>query len=88
MRLPLGVLFILGGVLSILPIFGLWMLPLGLMLLAVDIPLFARPYPPRSSGRGGGSRLAPPVAASPGRGLYCTGSRAHNGHGNVLGSGA
>ena len=36
-RLPLGVLFILGGVLSILPIFGLWMLPLGLMLLAVDV---------------------------------------------------
>ena len=39
LRLPLGVLFILGGVLSILPIFGLWMLPLGLMLLAVDVPL-------------------------------------------------
>ena len=38
-RLPLALLLILGGLLSILPIFGLWMLPLGLMLLSVDIPL-------------------------------------------------
>ena len=30
-------LLILGGVLSILPILGLWMLPLGLILLAEDI---------------------------------------------------
>ncbi len=27
-----------GGVFAILPVLGLWMLPLGLMLLAVDIP--------------------------------------------------
>ena len=31
-------LFILGGVLSILPILGIWMLPLGLSLLAEDVP--------------------------------------------------
>jgi hypothetical protein len=37
-RLPVGVLLIGGGFISFLPIFGLWMLPLGLMLLAVDIP--------------------------------------------------
>jgi hypothetical protein len=37
-RLPLAILLILGGFVSILPFFGLWMLPLGLMLLAVDIP--------------------------------------------------
>jgi hypothetical protein len=36
-RMVAGVLFILGSFLSILPIFGLWMLPLGLMLLAEDI---------------------------------------------------
>ena len=36
-RMPAGVLFITGSFLSILPIFGLWMLPLGLMLLAEDI---------------------------------------------------
>lgn len=38
-RVPLAVLLILGGLLAILPGFGLWMLPLGLMLLALDVPL-------------------------------------------------
>jgi hypothetical protein len=37
LRMVAGVLFIAGSFLSILPIFGLWMLPLGLMLLAEDI---------------------------------------------------
>lgn len=37
-RLPLGVLFIFGSFLFILPIFGLWMLPVGLLLLAEDVP--------------------------------------------------
>ena len=34
-----GVLLIAGSFLSILPLFGLWMLPLGLVLLAEDLPL-------------------------------------------------
>ncbi|EAR51443.1 tryptophan synthase subunit beta [Oceanicola granulosus HTCC2516] len=37
-RIPLGILFILGGIFSILPLLGLWMLPIGLMLLAFDLP--------------------------------------------------
>jgi hypothetical protein len=37
-----GVLFIVGSFLSVLPIFGIWMLPLGLMLLAEDIPAVRR----------------------------------------------
>jgi hypothetical protein len=37
-RLPVAALMMIGGVFSFLPVFGLWMLPLGLMLLAVDIP--------------------------------------------------
>ena len=41
-RLPLGVLFILGSLLFILPIFGLWMLPVGLLLLAEDVPVLRR----------------------------------------------
>jgi hypothetical protein len=41
-RIPAGVLLILGGFLAILPIFGLWMLPLGLILLAEDIPPLRR----------------------------------------------
>jgi hypothetical protein len=37
-RLPLGLLLILGGIFSFLPVLGIWMLPLGLLLLAIDIP--------------------------------------------------
>ena len=37
-RVLAGLLFIAGAFLSILPVFGIWMLPLGLMLLAEDIP--------------------------------------------------
>ena len=38
-RLPLAVLMIAGGLLSVLPFLGLWMLPFGALLLAVDIPV-------------------------------------------------
>jgi hypothetical protein len=37
-RVPLAFLLMAGSVFAILPIFGLWMFPLGLLLLAVDIP--------------------------------------------------
>ena len=37
--LPIACCLILGSFLAILPVFGLWMLPLGLMLLAVDVPV-------------------------------------------------
>jgi hypothetical protein len=36
LRVPLGVLLFFGGFLAILPVFGLWMTPLGLILLAQD----------------------------------------------------
>lgn len=42
LRRMAGVLFILGGLLSILPVLGLWMLPLGLALLAEDDPRLKR----------------------------------------------
>jgi hypothetical protein len=38
LRIGAALLFIVGGVFSILPILGLWMLPLGLALLSQDIP--------------------------------------------------
>jgi hypothetical protein len=38
-RVPVAILVMIGGVFSFLPVLGLWMLPLGLMLLAVDVPL-------------------------------------------------
>ncbi|BAK82944.1 hypothetical protein [Komagataeibacter medellinensis] len=42
LRLVLGCLLMIGGVLSFLPILGLWMLPLGIILLAEDVPLLRR----------------------------------------------
>ncbi|MFN0219229.1 MAG: hypothetical protein ACKVP4_10480 [Hyphomicrobium sp.] len=41
-RIPLGILLILGGIFSILPFLGLWMLPLGFLLIAVDVPFVRR----------------------------------------------
>lgn len=37
-RLVAAILLMLGGIFSILPVLGLWMLPLGLALLAQDVP--------------------------------------------------
>lgn len=42
-RLPAGALLVAGGVFSILPVLGIWMLPIGLLLLAGDIPMLRRP---------------------------------------------
>jgi hypothetical protein len=42
-RIPLGIVLCAGGVFSFLPILGLWMLPLGLLLLAIDLPFLQRP---------------------------------------------
>ena len=39
LRIPAGLLLMAGGVLAFLPILGLWMLPIGLALLADDVPL-------------------------------------------------
>lgn len=43
LRAPLSVVLILGGFLGFLPILGFWMLPLGALLLAEDIPALKRP---------------------------------------------
>ena len=56
LRILIGVALIIGGLFSILPIFGLWMIPLGLLVLSIDVPRvrrwrrrfavwFARRYP-------------------------------------------
>ena len=42
LRLPLGLLFIVGGIFSFLPVLGVWMLPLGVLLIAVDVPCVRR----------------------------------------------
>ncbi len=42
-RLPTAGLLVVGGVFSFLPVLGIWMLPLGLLLLAVDFPALQPP---------------------------------------------
>ncbi len=42
-RFPLSLLLIAGGVFAFLPVLGIWMLPLGLLLLAVDLPVLRGP---------------------------------------------
>jgi hypothetical protein len=42
-RLVVAFLLILGGIFSFLPLLGIWMLPLGLMLIAQDVPFLQKP---------------------------------------------
>jgi len=42
-RFPIALLLVCGGLLSFLPVLGIWMLPLGLLLLAVDLPVLRGP---------------------------------------------
>ena len=41
-RIPAGILLIFGGIFSFLPLLGIWMLPIGLILLAEDVPFLRR----------------------------------------------
>ena len=52
-RLVVASLLIIGGIFSFLPVLGLWMLPLGLLLIARDVPFFAK-APREKSGVGRG----------------------------------
>jgi hypothetical protein len=42
-RLAVALLLILGGIFSFLPVLGIWMLPLGLLLIAQDVPFLQKP---------------------------------------------
>lgn len=42
-RVPVALLMIVGGVFAFLPLLGIWMLPLGLLLLAIDLPFLRGP---------------------------------------------
>lgn len=42
-RIPAGMALIVGGVFGFLPILGFWMAPLGLALMAQDVPIIRRP---------------------------------------------
>src|ERR1700731_3039262 len=41
-RLVVALLLVLGGFFSFLPVLGLWMLPLGLLLIAQDLPFLQK----------------------------------------------
>ena len=41
-RMALGAGFILGGILGFLPVLGVWMVPLGFLVLAADSPIIRR----------------------------------------------
>src|SRR6185312_6020170 len=42
-RLPAALLLICGGFLGFLPVLGFWMAPIGVLLLAEDVPPLRRP---------------------------------------------
>lgn len=42
LRFVLGLLMIVGGVFGFLPVHGFWMVPLGVMVAALDVRLFLR----------------------------------------------
>ena len=41
-RIGLGILLIALGLLGFLPVLGFWMIPLGLLVLSIDIPIVRR----------------------------------------------
>jgi hypothetical protein len=41
-RMGIGAALILGGFLGFLPILGFWMIPLGLIVLSIDVPIVRR----------------------------------------------
>ena len=42
-RFPAGVALTVGGVLGFMPILGFWMVPLGLAVMAQDVPVMRQP---------------------------------------------
>jgi len=41
-RMGIGIALVIGGFLGFLPILGFWMVPLGLIILSVDVPVVRR----------------------------------------------
>jgi len=41
-RILIGVLLVIGGTLGFLPVLGFWMIPLGVLVLSIDLPLARR----------------------------------------------
>ncbi|MDF1686961.1 MAG: hypothetical protein P1U50_09210 [Parvibaculaceae bacterium] len=41
-RVMLGILLVIGGILGFLPVLGFWMIPLGMLVLSIDLPFVRR----------------------------------------------
>jgi len=41
-RIGIGILLVAGGLIGFLPVLGFWMIPLGLLVLSVDLPIVRR----------------------------------------------
>ncbi len=41
-RIAVGILLVSGGTLGFLPVLGFWMIPLGMLVLSVDLPFVRR----------------------------------------------
>ena len=42
LRMGLGILLVIAGILGFLPVLGFWMIPLGLLILSHDLPTVRR----------------------------------------------
>ena len=55
LRLPLGSVIVVAGVFGFLPVLGFWMIPLGVVVAALDIPPLRRRLHRRLDPYGSGS---------------------------------
>jgi hypothetical protein len=58
LRLPLGLVLVVAGIFGFLPVLGFWMIPLGVVVAALDIPRLRRRIR---------KRLEPQETGTPGR---------------------
>ena len=42
LRLSIGALLVIGGLMGFMPVLGIWMLPLGIAVLSIDVPIVRR----------------------------------------------
>lgn len=42
LRIGIGVLMVIGGLFGFLPVLGFWMVPLGLLVILIDVPMVKR----------------------------------------------
>ena len=43
-RIPIAIVLVIAGFIGFLPVLGFWMIPLGLLLIAQDVPFLQRPF--------------------------------------------